>query len=107
MSEVPGVIIWQGNNSVLLWLSSVVQTLSNRPRPYCLLQMLQFNRGAVLKGLLTLLVTPPSIPARHRTVCCRMLEDFREFGSVGWTNLPEAEVSNAACDGGRDIHISR
>ncbi|XP_023706663.2 uncharacterized protein C12orf56 isoform X2 [Cryptotermes secundus] len=54
--------------------------------------MLQFNRGAVLKRLLTLLVTPPSIPNRHRTVCCHMLEDFREFGSGGWTNLPEAEL---------------
>lgn len=69
--------------------------------------MLQFNRGAVLKGILTLLVTPPSIPNRHRTVCCRMLEDFREFGSAGWTNLPEAEVSNTVCNGRRDIHISR
>ncbi|PNF34699.1 hypothetical protein B7P43_G05481 [Cryptotermes secundus] len=56
------------------------------------IQMLQFNRGAVLKRLLTLLVTPPSIPNRHRTVCCHMLEDFREFGSGGWTNLPEAEL---------------
>jgi hypothetical protein len=56
--------------------------------------MLQFNRGTELKGLLTLLLTPPNIPPRHRTVCCRMLEDFREFSSAGWTNLPEAEVTH-------------
>jgi tRNA U54 and U55 pseudouridine synthase Pus10 len=68
--------------------------------------MLQFNRGAMLKGLLTLLVSPPNIPPRHCTVCCRMLEDFSEFGSAGWTNLPEAQVNNTACDGGHNIHIS-
>jgi len=46
----------------------------------------------VFKELLTLLLTPPNIPQCCRNVCSRMLEDFHQFGSSGWSNLPEAEV---------------
>jgi hypothetical protein len=55
--------------------------------------MLHFNGGSVLKELLTLLITPPNIPCRYHSTCSRMLEDFHEFGSTGWNNLPEAEVT--------------
>jgi hypothetical protein len=56
--------------------------------------MLQFNGGSMLKGLLMLLITPPHIPHRYHNTCSRMLENFHEFGSSGWSNLPEAEVTS-------------
>jgi hypothetical protein len=64
----------------------------------CLLQMLQFNDGSVLKELLTLLVTPPNIPHMYQNTCSRMLEDFHEFGSSGCSNLPEAKVTQEPGD---------
>jgi hypothetical protein len=60
--------------------------------------MLQFNGGHVLKDLLTLIITPSNIPHPYHNTCSRMLEDFYEFGSSGWSNLPEAKVTQESED---------
>ncbi|XP_069701106.1 uncharacterized protein C12orf56-like [Periplaneta americana] len=75
-----------------LLLDILLATLRDSDCIHDKLQMLQFNGGSVLKALLTLLVTPPNIPHRYYNTCSRMLEDFHEFCSSGWSNLPEAEL---------------
>ncbi|KAJ9577471.1 hypothetical protein L9F63_005972, partial [Diploptera punctata] len=76
-----------------LALDILLLTLQDSDSVQDKVQMFLFNSGSMLKRLLLLMVMPPHIPLRYRNTCSHMLEDFHEFSSSGWSNLPEAEVN--------------
>ena len=75
-----------------LALDILLLALQDSDRMQDKLQMFLFNSGSMLKRLLLLMVIPPHIPLPYHNTCSHMLEDFHEFSSSGWNNLPEAEV---------------
>ena len=75
-----------------LTLDILLLVLQDSDRVQEKLHMFLFNSGSLFKNLLLLMVTPPHIPLHYLNTCSHMLEDFHEFSSSGWNNLPEAEV---------------
>ncbi|XP_068081885.1 uncharacterized protein C12orf56 [Anabrus simplex] len=51
-----------------------------------------------IRKLVAVIVAPPWLEGLFLNTCTRMLEDFTEFSSSAWKNLPEAELIRLTAD---------
>ncbi|KAK7791519.1 hypothetical protein R5R35_008684 [Gryllus longicercus] len=74
---------------IIMLLDVLFDVLHDTDKIHEKMKMLHFRNGTLIKQLLSILVTSPCIPSKFYNTCSRMLEDFNEFSTYAWKNLPE------------------